>query len=69
MLPAKKIIADGAYESIERSETLSAAGVTPVMPPPARAVVRGDERTKADMIRERQTDPGQRHLCVPQKKI
>ncbi|MFM0148534.1 transposase [Paraburkholderia sp. RL18-085-BIA-A] len=41
-----QVIADGAYYSIERSEALSRAGVTPVIPPPAHAVVHGDERTR-----------------------
>ncbi|WP_248295308.1 hypothetical protein, partial [Paraburkholderia sp. UYCP14C] len=32
--------------SIERTEALSGAGVTPVIPPPAHAVVHGEERTR-----------------------
>ena len=49
MLPADvqvdRVIADGAYYNIERTEALSKAGITPVMPPPAHAVVHGDEQT------------------------
>ena len=45
-VPLDRVIADGAYYSIERTEALSGAGVTPVIPPPAHAVVRGEERTR-----------------------
>lgn len=45
-LPVGKVIADGAYYSIERTETFSRAGVTPVIPPPAHAVVHGKEQTR-----------------------
>jgi hypothetical protein len=45
-LPVDQVIADGAYYSIERSETFSRAGVTPVIPPPTHAVVHGDEDTR-----------------------
>jgi hypothetical protein len=45
-LPVDKVIADGAYYSIERTEAFSRAGVTPVIPPPAHAVVHGDEDTR-----------------------
>jgi len=45
-LPVDKEIADGAYYSIERTEALSRAGVTPVIPPPAHAVVHGNELTR-----------------------
>jgi len=41
-----RVIADGAYYSIERTEALSLAGVTPVIPPPAHAVVHGGEDTR-----------------------
>ncbi|MFL9989557.1 transposase [Paraburkholderia sediminicola] len=40
-LPLECVIADGAYYSIERTEALSQAGITPVIPPPAHAVVHG----------------------------
>ena len=50
LLPAKvpldRVIADGAYYSIERTEALSGAGVTPVIPPPAHCVVHGKEHTR-----------------------
>src|ERR1700694_1031050 len=36
----------GAYYSIERTEAFSRAGVTPVIPPPAHAVVHGHEDTR-----------------------
>jgi hypothetical protein len=42
-LPFDRVIADGAYYSIERTEALSNAGVTPVIPPPAHAVVHGND--------------------------
>jgi hypothetical protein len=45
-LPLERVIADGAYYSIERTEALSGAGVTPVIPPPAHAVVHGEDRTR-----------------------
>ena len=45
-LPVDRVIADGAYYSIERTEALSRAGVTPVIPPPAQAVVHGGEDTR-----------------------
>jgi hypothetical protein len=45
-LPMDQVIADGAYYSIERTETFSRAGVTPVIPPPAHAVVHGDVGTR-----------------------
>jgi hypothetical protein len=44
--PLDRVIADGAYHSIERTEALSGAGVTPVIPPPAHAVVHCEERTR-----------------------
>lgn len=44
-VPLERVIADGAYYSIERTEALSRAGVTPVIPPPAHAVVHDNERT------------------------
>jgi hypothetical protein len=37
-LPVDRVIADGAYYGIERTEALSRARVTPVIPPPAHAV-------------------------------
>ena len=45
-LPVDQVIADGAYYSIERGEALSQAGITPVIPPPAHAVVHGKEHTR-----------------------
>ncbi|WP_429443111.1 transposase [Paraburkholderia youngii] len=45
-VPMDRVIADGAYYSIERTEALSGAGVTPVIPPPAHAVVHGEKRTR-----------------------
>jgi hypothetical protein len=45
-LPFDRVIADGAYYSIERTEALSNAGVTPVIPPPAHAVVHGNDQTR-----------------------
>jgi hypothetical protein len=45
-MPLERVIADGAYYSIERTEALSGAGVTPVIPPPAHAVVHGNDRTR-----------------------
>ena len=40
-----KVIADGAYYSIERGEALFSAGVLPVIPPPVHAVVHGKNDT------------------------
>lgn len=40
-VPVGQLIADRAYYSIERGETLSQAGITPVIPPPSNAVVHG----------------------------
>jgi len=45
-MPLDRVIADGAYYSIERAEALLGAGVTPVIPPPAHAVVHGEERSR-----------------------
>ena len=45
-LPVDRVIADGAYYSIERTEALSSAGVMPVIPPPAHAVVHGNDQTR-----------------------
>ncbi|WP_244145426.1 transposase [Paraburkholderia mimosarum] len=45
-VPMDRVIADGAYYSIERTEALSGAGVMPVIPPPAHAIVHGEERTR-----------------------
>ncbi|MBB5429629.1 hypothetical protein OKW33_006506 [Paraburkholderia atlantica] len=41
-----RVIADGAYYSIESTEALSGAGVTPDIRPPAHAVVHSEERTR-----------------------
>lgn len=45
-VPVDRVIADGAYYSIERTEAFSLAGVTPVIPPPAHAVAHGMEDTR-----------------------
>jgi IS5 family transposase len=45
-VPLDRVIADGAYYSIERTEALSRAGVTPVIPPPSHAVMHGGEQTQ-----------------------
>lgn len=42
-VPVDRVIADGAYYSLERTEAFTRAGVTPVIPPPAHAVVHGKE--------------------------
>ena len=60
-LPVDQVIADGAYYSIERGEALSQAGITPVIPPPAHAVVHGKEHTGCVAI----TEPGR---TVPQNE-
>ena len=39
--PINSVIADGAYYSIEGTQTLSDKGITPVIPPPYHAVVQG----------------------------
>jgi Transposase DDE domain len=40
-----KVIADGAYYSIERAERLQRKGIIPVIPPPSHAVVHGQADT------------------------
>ncbi|WP_231748183.1 hypothetical protein [Burkholderia sp. ABCPW 14] len=45
-IPVDRVIADGAYYSIEHNEALLHAGVTHVIPPPVHAVVHGDEQTR-----------------------
>ena len=45
-LPMERLIADGAYYSIERGEALLNKGVVPVIPPPSHAVVHGKENTR-----------------------
>ncbi|TDN59106.1 hypothetical protein [Paraburkholderia sp. BL10I2N1] len=45
-IPVDRVIADGAYYSIERAEELSRSGVLPVIPPPSHAVVHGEEQTQ-----------------------
>jgi Transposase DDE domain len=45
-LPVDRVITDGAYYSIERTEALSRTRVTPVIPLPAHAVVHGSEDTR-----------------------
>jgi len=44
-VPLDRVIADGAYYSIERTQAFSEAGITPVIPPPAHAVVHGKPET------------------------
>jgi hypothetical protein len=41
-----RVIADGAYYSIERGEALSQAGITPVIAPPSNAIVHGRDDTR-----------------------
>lgn len=43
--PIIRVIADGAYYSIELGEALFTAGVLPVIPLPTHAVVHGQENT------------------------
>ena len=45
-VPLERVIADGAYYSIERGEAPTGAGITPVIPPPAHAVVHGKANTR-----------------------
>jgi len=45
-LPVDRVIADGAYYSIDRTEARLRAGVTPVIPLPAHAVVHSGEDTR-----------------------
>jgi hypothetical protein len=44
-MPVDRVIADGAYYSIERGEALSRSGVLPVIPPPSHAVEHGEAQT------------------------
>lgn len=44
-VPIAKVIADGAYYTIERCEAMFKAGVLPVIPPPGHAVVHGKGNT------------------------
>jgi hypothetical protein len=44
--PVDRVIADGAYYSIERAGTWSACRVLPVIPPPAHAVIHGESHTR-----------------------
>jgi hypothetical protein len=44
-VPLDRVIADGAYYSIERTQAFSKAGITPVIPAPAHAVVHGKPET------------------------
>ena len=43
--PVEQVIADGGYYSIERNDALVQAGITPLIPPPAHAVVHGRANT------------------------
>jgi len=45
-LPIDRVIADGAYYSVERGEALGDRGIAAVIPPPSHAVAHGDENTK-----------------------
>jgi hypothetical protein len=45
-IPVDRVIADGAYYSIERAEALLRSGVLPVIPPPSHAVEHGEEQTQ-----------------------
>lgn len=44
-LDIDKVIADGAYYSIDNGQALSNQGITPVIPPPDTAVVHGQDDT------------------------
>ena len=59
-VPLERVIADGAYCGIERTEALPGAGVMPVIPPPAHAVVHGSDLTRWD---------GQIVKCIEDKGI
>jgi hypothetical protein len=41
-----RLIADGAFNSIETTETWSACGVLPVIPSAAHAMIHGDSHTR-----------------------
>jgi hypothetical protein len=65
-VPLDRVIADGAYDSIGRTEALSRADVTHVIPPPSHAVVHGTEQTQwhnhiVGYIKKK------RHLCISQQ--
>ncbi|CAE6832217.1 hypothetical protein R75465_06326 [Paraburkholderia aspalathi] len=45
-VPLDRVIADGAYHSIERADALSGAGVIPVILPPAHGVVHGNDQAR-----------------------
>lgn len=42
-----KLIADGGYYSVEKSQELYEKGITPVIPPPATSVVHDPEKTSS----------------------
>ena len=44
-ISADRVIADGAYYSIEGVEKLSNRGITPVIPPPRNAKIYGQDNT------------------------
>ncbi len=44
-IAVERVIADGNYYSIEKVEELYKRGITPVIPPPSNAVVRGEDNT------------------------
>jgi hypothetical protein len=45
-MPVDRVIADGAYYSIERTQAWVDSGVLPVIPPPAHAVIHGESHTR-----------------------
>lgn len=59
MLPIAKLIADTSYYCIKRCQQLFNAGILPVIPPPAHAVVHGkDDTTWHDQIVQYIKDKG-----------
>jgi hypothetical protein len=64
-LPVDRVIADGAYYSIDRTEALLRAGVTPVIPLPAHAFLHGGEDTR--WHDETLNTSSTKGLCVPQE--
>jgi hypothetical protein len=45
-MPVDRVIADGAYYSIERTQAWVDSGVLPVIPPPAHAVIHDESQTR-----------------------
>lgn len=54
--PVDRVIADGAYYGIERTEVLSQAGITPVIPPPATVVIHGIQHMVAEPVADLQAN-------------